>query len=66
MSAAAPQMHTTLRGLKGAGEGGAPVRERLTTMLFMAGIAHAIVILGLTFSAGDRSPAAPGSCVGRR
>ena len=57
MSAAA---HTTLRGLKGAGEGGAPVRERLTTMLFMAAVAHAIVILGLTFSGGDRSSAAPG------
>lgn len=60
MSAAAPQMNTTLRGLKGAGEAGAPVRERLTAMLFMAGIAHAIVILGLTFSAGDHPSAAPG------
>lgn len=60
MSAAVPQMHTTLRGLKGSGEGGAPVRERLTAMLFMAGIAHGIVILGLTFSAGDRPSAAPG------
>jgi len=53
-------MNTTLRGLKGAGEAGAPVRERLTAMLFMAGIAHAIVILGLTFSASDRPGAAPG------
>jgi protein TonB len=57
---AGPQLRISLRGLKGTGEGGAPVRERLTAMLFMAGIAHAIVILGLTFSAGDRSPAAPG------
>jgi protein TonB len=57
---AAPPLRVTLRGLKGSGEAGAPVRERLTAMLFMAGIAHAIVILGLTFSAGDRSPAAPG------
>jgi periplasmic protein TonB len=60
VSIAAPPLRGVLRGLKGTGEAGAPVRERLTAMLFMAGIAHAIVILGLTFSAGDRSPAAPG------
>jgi protein TonB len=38
-------------------EGSAPVRDRLLTMLFLAGILHGIVILGLTFnaaaSAGD-------------
>ena len=60
MSMAASQVRVALRGLKGSSEGGAPVRERLTAMLFMAGIAHAIVILGLTFSVGDRAPAAPG------
>lgn len=60
MNTAAPQLRVSLRALKGSGEAGAPVRERLTAMLFMAGIAHAIVILGLTFSVGERSPAAPG------
>lgn len=50
----------TVRGLAAPGEGRAPVRERLVSMLFMAGIAHAIVILGLTFSAGGSVPAAPG------
>ncbi len=50
----------TVRGLAAPGEGGAPVRERLVSMLFMAGLAHAIVILGLTFSAGGSVPAAPG------
>ena len=48
-------------GLAGHGEGRAPVRERLMTMLFLAGIAHGIVILGLSFGAGGRSGgAAPG------
>jgi len=37
-----------------------PVRERLMSMLFLAGIAHAIIILGLSFSAGGPSGAAPG------
>ncbi|MBS0386998.1 MAG: TonB family protein [Proteobacteria bacterium] len=60
MNTTAPPLRGGLRALKGGGEGGAPVRERLTAMLFMAGIAHAIVILGLTFSIGDRAPAAPG------
>jgi protein TonB len=42
-------------------EGIAPVRERLLTTLFLAGILHAIVILGLTFSASaDEGTAAPG------
>ncbi len=36
-------------------EGRAPVRERLMTMLFLAGIAHGIVILGLSFGAGGRA-----------
>ncbi len=50
----------TVRGLAAPGEGGAPVRERLVSLLFLAGFAHAIVILGLTFSAGGSVPAAPG------
>jgi periplasmic protein TonB len=36
-------------------EGRAPVRERLLTMLFLAGILHGIVILGLTFNAAASS-----------
>ncbi|HVN99857.1 MAG TPA: TonB family protein [Steroidobacteraceae bacterium] len=60
MNAAAPSLRSALRSLKGGGEGRAPVRERLTAMLFMAAIAHAIVILGLTFSIGGRAPPAPG------
>ena len=47
-------------GLAGLREGKAPVRERLMTMLFLAGIAHAIVILGLSFSAGGKSGRAAG------
>jgi protein TonB len=50
----------TLAGLAGLREGGAPVRERLMSMLFLAAIAHAIIILGLSFSAGGPSGAAPG------
>jgi protein TonB len=50
----------TVRGLAAPGEGGAPVRERLVSLLFLTGFAHAIVILGLTFSAGGSVPAAPG------
>ena len=61
MSPAQPQRLLTLSGLAGLKEGGAPVRERLMTMLFLAGIAHGIVILGLTFGAGGRAGgAAPG------
>jgi protein TonB len=42
-------------------EGRAPVRDRLMAMLFLTGLLHAIVILGITFtvtghSAGDKSP----------
>jgi periplasmic protein TonB len=42
-------------------EGKAPAWDRLLTMLFLAGLLHGIVILGLTFSAsaGDRG-SAPG------
>src|SRR6185295_1645149 len=60
MAVAAPQRRLTLSGLAGLREGGAPVRDRLMTMLFLAGIAHGIVILGLSFGAGGRSGAAPG------
>jgi periplasmic protein TonB len=42
-------------------EGIAPVRDRLMTTLFLAGLLHAIVILGLTFSANaDVGSGAPG------
>jgi protein TonB len=42
-------------------EGSAPVRDRLLTTLFLAGVLHGIVILGLTFSAGARDgESAPG------
>ena len=54
------QRRLTLSGLAGLREAGAPVRERLMTMLFLAGIAHGIVILGLSFGAGGKSSAAPG------
>jgi protein TonB len=36
-------------------EGRAPVSERLTAMLLLAALLHAIVILGLTFAVGGRS-----------
>ena len=60
MNTAAGERRLTPQGLASPGEGGAPVRERLMSMLFMVGIAHAIVILGLSFSAGGALPAAPG------
>ena len=61
MNTTTPQQRLlTPAGLAGAREGGAPVRERLTSMLFLAGIAHAILILGLSFSVGGHSGAAPG------
>jgi protein TonB len=42
-------------------EGIAPVRDRLLTTLFLAGLLHAIVILGITFSANaDGGTGAPG------
>jgi protein TonB len=42
-------------------EGKAPVRDRLFAMLFIAGVLHGLIILGLTFnaSAGDKG-SAPG------
>jgi len=60
MSPAPARYRLTLAGLAGSREAGAPVRERLMSMLFLAGIAHAIIILGLSFSAGGPSGAAPG------
>lgn len=60
MNPTQPQRRLTLSGLAGLREAGAPVRERLMTMLFLAGIAHGIVILGLSFGTGGRSAAAPG------
>jgi periplasmic protein TonB len=57
---ALPQKRLTLLGLAGLREGRAPIRERLMTMLFLAGIAHAIVILGLSFGAASKSGTAPG------
>jgi protein TonB len=38
-------------------EGTAPVRDRLLTMLFLAGLLHGIVILGLTFNAAANAGA---------
>lgn len=44
-----------------AREGIAPVRDRLITTLFLAGLLHAIVILGITFSSvSDSGAGAPG------
>jgi protein TonB len=37
-------------------EGNAPIRDRLTTTLFLAGLFHGIVLLGVTFSAGLADP----------
>ena len=56
-----PHRRLTLKGLAGLGESGSPARERLVTLLFLTAVAHGIVILGLSFSNGSRSPgAAPG------
>jgi protein TonB len=42
-------------------EGKAPVWDRLLTMLFLAGLVHGVIILGLTFSASaDEGGSAPG------
>jgi len=41
-----------LRALK-LREGKAPVRDRLLTMLFLAGLLHGLIILGLTFNASS-------------
>jgi protein TonB len=56
----APVQLMTLKGLAGGREGGAPVRERLTSMLFLAAMAHAILILGISFGVAHRSSAPPG------
>lgn len=56
----APGRLLTLKGLAGDREGGAPVRERLTSMLFLAAMAHAIVILGISFGVTHRANAPPG------
>jgi protein TonB len=43
---------TSIDQLPGEGkEGAAPVRDRMTTTLFLAGLFHGIVILGVTFTA---------------
>jgi protein TonB len=42
-------------------EGAAPVRDRLLATLFLAGVVHALVILGVTFNvAASESDSAPG------
>src|SRR5437879_13208102 len=52
-----------LRALK-LREGRAPVRDRLLTMLFLAGLLHGLIILGLTFNASiGAQGSAPGLAV---
>jgi len=47
--------------LTGTAEGRAPVADRLTAMLFLAGLLHAIILLGIGFTAPDRGGSgAPG------
>jgi protein TonB len=41
--------------LSGTAEGRAPVADRLVAMLFLAGLLHAIVLLGITFVAPEQS-----------
>ena len=42
-------------------EGRAPVWDRLLTMLFLAGLLHGLIIVGLTFNAGaSNASSAPG------
>jgi protein TonB len=53
-------MRLTPAGFAGQGEARAPVRERLASMLFLAAIAHAIVILGLSFGVTPEGAAPPG------
>ena len=60
MTPAEPQRRLTLAGLAGLREAGAPVRERLTTLLFLAAIAHGILILGLSFGTSGHPGSAPG------
>lgn len=42
--------------LSGSKEGQAPVRDRLTTTLFLAGLFHAIVIIGVSFVTPPKTP----------
>lgn len=37
-------------------EGNAPIKDRLTTTLFLVGLLHGIVLLGVTFSVGSADP----------
>lgn len=61
MSAAAPrETRLTPQGLAGSAEARAPVRERLASMLFLAAIAHAILILGISFGVAREGAAPPG------
>jgi periplasmic protein TonB len=50
----------TTAGLTGTAEAVAPVRERLASMLFLTAIAHAIVILGISFGVARQGAAPPG------
>lgn len=43
----------------GGGEGDAPVKDRLTTTLFLAALFHGIVILGITFAGPLAGPQPP-------
>jgi protein TonB len=55
----APQDPVAL--LAGAAEGRAPVADRLTAMLFLAALLHAIILLGVSFVAPDgKGSGAPG------
>ncbi|MGH8206070.1 MAG: energy transducer TonB, partial [Steroidobacteraceae bacterium] len=54
MTAASPQGRTSPLPLR---EGRAPVRDRLIAMLFLMALLHAIVILGVGFSAGGHGGA---------
>ena len=60
MNAPTPVTLLTPAGLAGAREGAAPVRERFSSMLFLAAIAHALVILGISFGVGREGAAPPG------
>ena len=50
----------TPAGLTGTAEAVAPVRERLASMLFLTAIAHAILILGISFGVARQGAAPPG------
>jgi periplasmic protein TonB len=53
MADEASQAAQAIESLK---EGVAPVRDRLTTTLFLVALFHLIVVLGVTFGAGDTPP----------